>query len=184
MDHPLPLSLSRPAPVGVWLRLDVWLFRRLGAGTGPAGFMAVARAVARHSLWALLALVLLVAATRPGAWALALAALLHAGLAQWVAKRCARRWTAQRPFALGLCPNHLGHAGRAGFPSSHAIVMGAVWGALAPHAGDPLSAAIAAVALATAWARVHTGAHFALDVIVGLAVGAAWGGLLGAWPLD
>ena len=126
MDHPLPLSLSRPAPVGVWLRLDVWLFRRLGAGTGPAALMAVARAVARHSLWALLALVLLVAATRPGGWALALAALLHAGLAQWVAKRLARRWTAQRPFALGLCPNHLGHAGRAGFPSSHAIVMGAV----------------------------------------------------------
>ena len=48
MDHPLPLSLSRPAPVGVWLRLDMWLFRRLGAGTGPAGFMAACAQASQH----------------------------------------------------------------------------------------------------------------------------------------
>ncbi|MCY1555222.1 hypothetical protein D9M68_918600 [compost metagenome] len=43
---------------------------------------------------------------------------------------------------------------------------------LLPHTGSgTLIAAMAAVALGTGWARVHTGAHFPLDVLAGLALG-------------
>jgi undecaprenyl-diphosphatase len=167
-----PLAIASP-----WLRLDMALFRAMGAGRGPAALMAAARALARWSWLPMLALVLAVslADRRYGLW-LAPWCLAFAGMAQLAGKRLARHWQAQRPFALGLCANHLGHGGRAGFPSSHALVMGAVFGALLPHTGsDALLAAMAAVALATGWARVHAGAHFPLDVIAGLALGFAAG---------
>lgn len=167
------LTLSHASP---WLRFDVWLFRRIGAGRGPAIGLALARLVANWSWLPLLMLVVLVSLPhRLGPW-LALMCLTWAGLVQLAGKRLARRWQAQRPFAMGLCANHLGHGGRAGFPSSHALVMGAVLGVLLPHTGSgALMAAMAAVALGTGWARVHTGAHFPLDVAAGLALGVAFG---------
>lgn len=166
-DQTLPF-----APTSPWLRVDIWLFRRLGAGRGPVAALALARLVARWSWLPLLALVVLVSLPHQLGPALALLCLAWAGLVQLAGKRLARRWQAQRPFALGLCPNHLGHGGRAGFPSSHALVMGAVLGALLPHTGSgALIAAMAAVALGTGWARVHTGAHFPLDVLAGLVLG-------------
>lgn len=170
-DQTLPI-----APASPWLRFDIWLFRRLGAGRGPALGLTLARLVARWSWLPLLLLVVLVALPHRLGPALALLCLAWAGLVQLAGKRLARRWQAPRPFALGLCDNHLGHGGRAGFPSSHALVMGAVLGVLLPHTGsDALIAAMAAVALGTGWARVHTGAHFPLDVAAGLALGVASG---------
>lgn len=164
------------APTSPWLRIDIWLFSRLGAGRGPAAAIGLARGVARWSWLPLLALVVLVSLPHTLGPALALLCLAWAGLVQLAGKRLARRWQARRPFALGLCANHLGHGGRAGFPSSHALVMGAVLGALLPHTGnDALIAAMAAVALGTGWARVHAGAHFPLDVLAGLALGLASG---------
>ncbi len=166
-DQTLPLT-----PAGPWLRFDMWLFRRLGAGRGPAPALSLARLVARWSWLPLLVLVVLVSLPHRLGPALALLCLAWAGLVQLAGKRLARRWRAARPFALGLCDNHLGHSGRAGFPSSHALVMGAVLGVLLPHTGSgALIAAMAAVALGTGWARVHTGAHFPLDVLAGLALG-------------
>jgi undecaprenyl-diphosphatase len=99
---------------------------------------------------------------------------------QLVGKRLARRWQAQRQFVLGLCDNHLGHSARAGFPSSHALVMGAVIGVLLPYTlNDALLAAMSAIAVLTGWARVHTGAHFPLDVVVGTVIGLLAGLLFG-----
>lgn len=168
---PLPTAPVAPA-ASPWLRLDIRLFRWLRAGRGPAALMGLARATARWSWLPLLALVLGVSLGHRLGPGLALACLAWAGLVQLAGKRLARRWRAQRPFALGLCPNHLGHGGRAGFPSSHALVMGAVLGVLLPHTDSaPALAAMAAVAVGTGWARVHTGAHFPLDVGVGLAMG-------------
>lgn len=155
-----------------WLRLDTILFRLIGAGQGPAMGLWLARLVARWSWLPMLALAALALLPQPqGGW-LAPLCLAWAGLVQWTGKRLARRWNAARPFTLGLCANHLGHGGRAGFPSSHALAMGALLGALAPftsHHG--LLAAMAALALGTGWARVHCGAHFPLDVLAGLALG-------------
>lgn len=154
-------------------RLDAWLFRALGAGHGPRWLMAAARLIARWSWLPLLAVLAAVGAQAPahGVW-LILFTLVFAGGVQLAGKRLARHWQAQRPFVLGLCANHLGHSARAGFPSSHALVMGAVVGVLLPHTlNDTLFAAMTAIAVLTGWARVHTGAHFPLDVIVGSAAG-------------
>jgi len=168
---PLPTA-TLAAAASPWLRLDIHLFRLLRAGHGPAALMALARATARWSWLPLLALVVWVSLGHRLGPGLALACLAWAGLVQWAGKRLARRWQAQRPFALGLCPNHLGHGSRAGFPSSHALVMGAVLGVLLPHTDSAQAlSAMAAVAVFTGWARVHTGAHFPLDVVVGLALG-------------
>lgn len=186
----MPPSTTQPAlpTAGRWslLRLDAFLFRALGAGRGPAGLMALACAVARWSWVPLLALVVAVCArsTTPArGLALGTLCLVYAGLLQLAGKRLARRWHAQRPFVLGLCANHLGHSARAGFPSSHALVMGAVIGVLLMHtSSSALVAAMSAVAVLTGWARVHTGAHFPSDVAVGtlagLAAGLAFGALL------
>lgn len=177
-SHTAPSVINSP-----WQRFDAALFRALGAGHGPTWLMALARAWARWSWLPLLALVAAVAAQAPahGAW-LALLALAFAGLLQLAGKRLARHWQAQRPFVLGLCANHLGHSARAGFPSSHALVMGAVIGVLLPHTlNDGLLAAMSGIALLTGWARVHTGAHFPLDVIVGTLAGLLAGLLFGLW---
>jgi undecaprenyl-diphosphatase len=176
-----PAHAAATAVVSPWLRLDVFLFQRLGAGRGPAGLMTAARALARWSWLPLLAVVAVVGVQAPAHGALlVLLVLAHAGLVQLVGKRLARHWQAQRPFVLGLCANHLGHSARAGFPSSHALVMGAVIGALLPHTvNDTLLAAMTATAVLTGWARVHTGAHFPLDVIVGTVVGLFAGLLFG-----
>ncbi len=175
-SHVAPAVIASP-----WLRLDVFLFQRIGAGHGPAWLMASSRTLARWSWLPLLAVVAAVGAQAPAHGALlALLSLAHAGLVQLAGKRLARHWQAQRPFVLGLCSNHLGHSARAGFPSSHALVMGAVIGAMLPHTvNDTLLAAMTAIAVLTGWARVHTGAHFPLDVIVGTVVGLFAGLLFG-----
>jgi undecaprenyl-diphosphatase len=156
----------------LWLNIDVRMFQLLGAGHGPTWLLRVASFWATWSWVVLLGLTLWVCADKPHGLALAAGLLLQAGLAQWVGKRLARRWNAARPFALGLCPNHLKHGGRAGFPSSHALVMGIVVGCLltlSPSAG--IQAAAIGLLLSTSWARVHTGAHFPSDVLVACAVG-------------
>lgn len=176
LSHAVPSAVASP-----WLRLDAFLFRAIGAGQGPVWLMTSARLVARWSWLPLLALVAAVAAQAPAPGApLALLALAFAGGLQLAGKRLARHWHSQRPFVLGLCANHLGHSARAGFPSSHALVMGAVIGVLIPHtANDVLLVTMAAIAALTGWARVHTGAHFPLDVIVGTVAGLFAGFLFG-----
>lgn len=121
-----------------------------------------------------------------GPWPVA-QCLLVAGLVQLVSKRCASFCSMPRPFQVGLSPNHLGHSARAGFPSTHAMVMGTVSGfmALALPSGWPsgwLLFSLVGIALATGWARVYAGAHFPLDVLAGLILGAL-AGLLAGWTL-
>lgn len=172
---------AAPAIASPWRRFDAWLFRALGAGHGPAWLMACARLLARWSWLPLLAVVAAVGVQAPAHGALlVLLALAFAGGVQLAGKRLARHWQAPRPFVLGLCANHLGHSARAGFPSSHALVMGAVIGVLLPHTlGDAPLTAMAALAVLTGWARVHTGAHFPLDVVVGTVAGLFAGVLFG-----
>lgn len=180
-SHAHANALAQPAPLSAWRRFDIFLFRGIGAGRGGASTMALARAIARWSWVPLLALVLAVSAQAiaHGPW-LALLSLGFAGLLQLAGKRLARHWQSPRPFVLGLCPNHLGHSARAGFPSSHALVMGAVIGVLLPYTlSDALLVAMTGVAVLTGWARVHTGAHFPLDVIVGTLAGLFAGLLFG-----
>jgi undecaprenyl-diphosphatase len=158
-------------------RYDVWLFRWMRAGHGArAGLLRVAQWVAHHSWVPLVATLGAMAMAEEHASWLVAQCLCMATLAQLVSKRCATRWAAPRPFAVGLSQNHLGHGPRAGLPSTHAAVMGAVVGFMAHAApGHPLLALLAAIALATAWARVYAGAHFPSDVLLGLGLGGALG---------
>ena len=103
-------------------------------------------------------------------------ALVSATLLQVLVKRLARRLSARRPFAMGLCANHLDHSDRGGMPSTHAAVMACLAGALSPWMGAwPELALLPWIAVVTAWARVHAGAHFPSDVVMGLLLGAAVG---------
>lgn len=162
---------SNTQPFGICLQLDIRLFKAMGAGRGPAWLMQCAQVVAQRSWLLLLVIVVWVSWRRHQTLYLALVALLFAGFLQLLGKRMARRWQAKRPFVLGLCDNHLGHSFRAGFPSSHALVMGAVVGVLVPFAEPIPGMVMGAIAITTGWARVHTGAHFPSDVLVGLSAG-------------
>ena len=96
----------------------------------------------------------------------------------------ARHLNAPRPFALGLCPNHLGHSARGGMPSTHATVLAFLAACTLPLA--PMAPALwclAPVALLTGWARVQAGAHFPSDVLLGLALGYGLGLLVPASTL-
>lgn len=162
-----------------WQRLDLWLFNTLA---GPDRYRPVRLAcvVARWNWLPLLAL--MVAAVRPlglaGAWVLA-TCLGTAAVTQLISKRLARHWRVQRPFMRGLSPNHLGHSTRGGFPSTHAMVMGAVLGfmLLVLPASHALLPVMALTVVATGWARVCAGAHFPLDVIAGSALGLVCGAI-------
>jgi len=175
-----PATPRRPA----WHAGDERLLSLLGGGHAAHPVVVrLACVVARWSWLPLLAL--MVAAVWPlgpaGAWVLA-ACLGTATVAQLISKRLARHWQVQRPFMRGLSPNHLGHSTRGGFPSTHAMVMGAVLGfmLLVLPAGHPLLPAMALTVAATGWARVCAGAHFPLDVLAGTALGLLCGAL-GAW---
>lgn len=158
-------------------RWDVWLFRWMRAGHGArASLLPLARHVAHHSWVALLATLCAMAVGTPGGLWTGVQCLFVATVAQVLSKQCASRWAAPRPFALGLSKNHLGHGPRAGLPSTHAAVMGAVVGFMAVATpGHPWLALLSGIALATAWARVYAGAHFPSDVLLGLGLGGALG---------
>jgi undecaprenyl-diphosphatase len=111
-----------------------------------------------------------------------LSALLSAGVLQLLVKRVANRWSVKRPFAVGLCENHLGHSDRGGMPSTHAAVMGCVAGSLIPWVGVcPELLLLPLIAVLTGWARVHAGAHFPSDVLAGLSLGTAFGWGVSHW---
>jgi undecaprenyl-diphosphatase len=164
-----------------WFAVDERLFNLLGGGHAAHPVVVrLACVVARWSWLPLLAL--MVAAVWPlglaGARLLAVC-LGTATVAQLISKRLARHWQVQRPFMRGLSPNHLGHSTRGGFPSTHAMVMGAVLGfmLLVLPAGHPLLPAMALTVVATGWARVCAGAHFLLDVLAGSALGLVCGAI-------
>ncbi|MDO9481523.1 MAG: phosphatase PAP2 family protein [Hydrogenophaga sp.] len=173
LEQPTPTV----APLSRWQRLDRRLFAWLGAGHRPQPIaLAVAKAVARWSWVPLVGLMLSVGQNNgAGLWVLA-QCLLAAGLVQVASKRLSRRMGFGRPFMEGLSPNHLQHSHRSGFPSTHATVMGTVFGFMLLHMpSSPALAGMAAILVATGWARVYVGAHFPLDVLAGLALGCVCG---------
>ena len=99
-------------------------------------------------------------------------ALLAVGVNQLVAGEVSEpRPYAVLPHVLLLVPR----SGDPSFPSDHAVMAGAVAaGVLLAH--RRLGLAAAALALVMAFSRVYVGAHFPLDVLAGLALGAAVAG--------
>jgi len=163
----------------VFRSADWALMRQLGAvHAAPAFLLQPALWLARHSGW-LVAAVMAYAALVHGLGPAMLLSLLLAGLVQLGCKRLSRHLNAPRPFALGLCPNHLGHSARGGMPSTHATVLAFLAGCTGPLvAVAPLLWWLGPVAIATGWARIQAGAHFPSDVLVGLGLGYGLGLLI------
>lgn len=178
MSAPSPLPFGPPQPL-VFRSADWALMRQLGAvHAAPAFLLIPALWLARHSGW-LVAAVMAHAAVVYGLWSAMLLSLLLAGLVQLGCKRLARHLNAPRPFALGLCPNHLGHSARGGMPSTHATVLAFLAGCTAPLVVvAPWLWWLGPVAIATGWARIQAGAHFPSDVLVGLGLGYGLGLLI------
>lgn len=178
MSHPSPaLADTRSAAWRAWRASDWQLMAWMGAGRADRHWRLRLAIGLAHWSWVPLALCLVLCAVqRAGALVPVATAMGLATLVQVLAKRGARWLSAPRPFALGLCPNHLNHGERGGMPSTHAAVMGCLAGALSPWmAMWPELALMPAIAALTGWARVQAGAHFPSDVLVGLALGGALG---------
>jgi len=174
-------SAATLEPAGYWRSVDTTWLSAVVAGPSPKTWLLRGACItASHSCWPLLALMAFHAGQDPTRWAELLLCLVCAGAVQWVAKRLARRWNTPRPFALGLCPNYLNHSARGGFPSAHAVVMGTIAGFCCIWMPPESLLPVLVLTAATAWARVYTGAHFPLDVLVGTTVGAGVG-VLAAW---
>jgi undecaprenyl-diphosphatase len=158
---------------------DLLTFARLGGGHAARALpLRAALLIARGSSGLLLIVLLLATWLTAAPFASATLVLLLAGATQYAGKRLAHRHGAPRPYHLGLSPNRLQQGARGGWPSSHALSMACVCGALWVLAGPgPLWSAAALLTLATGWARVYAGAHFPSDVIAGWGLGLASGTL-------
>ncbi|HEX5805481.1 MAG TPA: phosphatase PAP2 family protein [Macromonas sp.] len=171
--------------MNMWRELDVWMLGWIAPGNEITALTPVAIWLAQWSSLFLLGVALYT--LRCGSRRLPRAGLLllSALLAQALAHTLAHDWNTPRPFMLGLSANHLAHGMRGGMPSAHASVMFALGTALWLTGTRGWLAVLAALPiLLTAWARIYTGAHFPLDVLVGAALGATVAGLCTrlSWP--
>ena len=172
--HPAP-SATSAFPSG--RSRDIAWFLWIGAGrTDRPLRLSCAIAIAH---WSWLPLVVVLGSSlvfRADAIGPVLYALGVATLMQIFVKRFAKLLSSRRPFAIGLCANHLHHSDRGGMPSTHASVMACLAGALSPWMVIwPEFALLPFIAVITAWSRVHSGAHFPSDVLAGLMLGASVG---------
>lgn len=107
-----------------------------------------------------------------------------AGTGLWV--RCTKGWM-ERVRPLGGLVHESGFS----FPSGHSAGTAAIFGMLAwlaarrlpPGRQGPVLAAAAVLALGTALSRVLLSAHYASDVLAGLALGGGWTALV-LWAAD
>ncbi|WP_447002824.1 bifunctional phosphatase PAP2/diacylglycerol kinase family protein [Saccharothrix isguenensis] len=165
-------------------RLDLALVRRSGAlRPSPVdhGLKRLSRAANHSVLWLVIAGVL---ATRKGAPRRAalrgVAAITGASFSSsLVAKRLFPR---RRPAAdLLLAPRRLSkRPTSSSFPSGHAASAAAFTTAVAMES-PALALAVAPVAAAVAYSRVHTGVHWPSDVAAGAAIGIGAGLLTRRW---
>lgn len=158
---------------------DLRAFAHLGGGhMARPPLLRAARLMARAGSGLLLIVLLLATWQTAAPFAAATLVLLLAGVTQYAGKRLAHRHGAPRPYHLGLSPNHLQQGARGGWPSSHALSMACVCGALWVAVGPgPLWTVAVLITLTTGWARIYAGAHFPSDVVAGWCAGLMAGAL-------
>ena len=165
-------------------RLDLAIMRRSGAlRASPVdeGMKGLSRAANHSVLWLVVAGVL---ATRKGVTRrAALRGVAAVGGASFSASLVAKRlFPRRRPAAdLLLVPRRLTkRPSSSSFPSGHAASAAAFTTALAMES-PKLAAAVAPVAAAVAYSRVHTGVHWPSDVAAGAVIGAGAALLTRRW---
>ncbi|MDQ7957426.1 MAG: phosphatase PAP2 family protein [Pseudomonadota bacterium] len=151
-----------------------WLFSRLAAGHGTdAPLIPAARWMAEHGATIGILMLLVLWWLRPTQRAGVCGVGLLAALAAAVAHALADAIAMPRPFVTGDSAPWIAHGGRGAFPSAHATVMFAAALGLWQLRGMGAAAlAMAALGLATAWARVHGGLHYPMDILGGAGVAA------------
>lgn len=146
---------------------NLFLFTLVNGPAGPSQLMlGLMTALAEDLIYAAPALLVLLwvrgtPQRRAGlvATGLALVLALAAGAAIGSA------WPHPRPFAAAIGHGLLAHVADASYPSDHATVMWTVaFGLIATRSAPTWGAALAAVGLLTAWARVWLGVHWPLDI--------------------
>lgn len=80
-------------------------------------------------------------------------------------------WVARGPHEWELLEGWRGGGPRQSWPSGHATAAFAVAAALAEELGGAMTWVAYPLATGVAWSRVHEGAHWASDVVMGAAVG-------------
>ena len=150
--------------------LNLHLFHWLAAGDAPdPALLWLAARVAVGASWVCIALMVASAWRHPCERIYFVALCLLAATAGALAHTIAAALDFPRPFMLGLSPSYLGHGHRGGLPSTHATVMftvalGFLWRPRLRRMGWLL----VTMALLTALARIHVGAHFPFDIVAGL----------------
>lgn len=157
--------------------LNFLLFERLGAGPGADPWLLpLALRTSDIATWAIVALLALCALRHRTARVDAAVVLLCAAGVGMLSHALAAWLDMPRPFMLGLSPDFAQHGRRGGLPSTHASVMAAIaafmlWRPVLRKAGG----IVAALALATGFARVYLGVHFPFDVLAGFVLGTVCG---------
>ena len=150
--------------------MEMWnraLFLALNAGPDAAPeLIAMARLLANWAIWLVLAGFVLAWVRRGTAFRFALLdATLAAGIALTLAHGIGILWYHPRPFELGLGRQLLTHLRETSFPSDHATLMFGLglpllWSGTTRRWG----AAVVALGVGVAWARVYLGVHFPFDM--------------------
>lgn len=146
-----------------------WLFFRLAAGRQvDAPLIPAARWIAEHGAVLGILMLLVLWWLRPTQRAGLLRVGLLAALAAAIAHALADAIGMPRPFVTGDSAPWIAHGGRGALPSAHATVMFAAALGLWQLQGLRAPAlAMGALGLATAWARVHGGLHYPMDIAGG-----------------
>ncbi|WP_076997883.1 phosphatase PAP2 family protein [Variovorax sp. KK3] len=160
--------------------LNIALFQAIAAGPTPdsQALLWFAASVAEGTTWVCLALMGWVAWRQPAQRSYAMAALVAAAAASFIAQELAEVIGMPRPFVVGLSPAHIEHGIRGALPSAHATVMFTVGLVYCLRAATrKLGLAILAIAVLTGWARIYVGVHFPFDILAGLGLAIAMTGL-------
>lgn len=144
---------------------QLFLLINAAAPPGPAAF-GLAWILAQGAVWLVPAGLALgwLRGSRPARETVAIAALAGA-LALCMNQLIGLAWYHPRPAEAGIGHAWLAHVRDSSFPSDHLTLIWAVALALLMRPGARrLGAALAALGLPAAWARVYLGVHFPLDM--------------------